>query len=103
MLLKVKDLIKKLENADPEEEVCAAPLVFIPVLQLPDKDGIAAGGEFKRTAAPFERYPIVEVGLMTDLRDGIDNRKKYVFLGYDEMNEQIAGNANALTTPELVN
>lgn len=98
MSMKVKDLINKLEEADPEQEVFAAPLVFIPILQLNADDETLSDREVEKISAPFERYSIAQVGLMTDLRDGVEKRKQYIVLGYDT-----DGQSETSTSPEFVN
>ena len=100
--MKVKDLISKLENADPEQEVFAAPLIYLPILQPNSNSGILSDDEVQKIATPFERYPIGQVGLMTDLVNGVDKSKQYVFLGY-ETNEKSDEQSNTLTTPEFIN
>lgn len=46
--MKVRDLINKLEKADPEQEVFAAPLIFIPILQLNADDGTLSDREVEK-------------------------------------------------------
>lgn len=80
--MKVKDLIKKLDEANPDYEVFAAPLIFIPVMQLNTDDGTALDGEIEKVANPFERYAVVNIGLFTDLERG-KARNQSIILGYD--------------------
>ena len=100
--MKVKDLISLLENGDPEQEVFAAPLIFMPILQLNNNDGTLSDDGVKKVAAPFEGYSIEQVGLMTDWREGIAKSKQYVFIGYNP-DEQFAESSDSFTTPEFVN
>jgi len=100
--MKVKDLISKLENADPEQEVFATPLIFMPIVQLNDNDGTLSDEGVKKVVAPFEGYPIERVGLMTDWREGVAKSKQYVFIGYDP-DEQSSESSGNLTTLEFVN
>jgi hypothetical protein len=80
--MKVKDLIKKLDKADPEHEVFVAPLILIPAMQLNTNGGALLEGQVQKAASPFERYAVVNIGLITDLEQ-IEERKQFIVLGYD--------------------
>lgn len=70
--MKVRDLIEKLNNVDPEAEVRVAPLKIYPMLN---------DDSFETFADPENQFPIGMVGEYQDMRGGPGETA--VVLGFD--------------------
>lgn len=77
--MKVKELIEMLQKEDGELDVFASPIILMEMLQADAGD--EPSKSFKKTASPYEKFPVRQVGLSRDIAGGDD--KPWVVLGYD--------------------
>lgn len=71
--MKVKELISKLQKADPEHEIYASPRVFVPV---------AGEGQVARVADPDRKHSIAGVVLIKDMQT--EPWEEFVLITFEE-------------------
>lgn len=99
--MKVKELIEILQKEDGELDVFASPLILMEMLQA-DSGAAESSKSFKKTASPYEKFPVRQVGLSRDISagGGGSGDQSWVVLGYDPVDSDLP---DSLTPEEFIN